>query len=29
LIASAGTNTQYTDTTATNGTHFYRVQVLP
>ena len=28
VIASGGTNTQFLDTTATNGTHFYRVQAM-
>lgn len=28
VVASGGTNTQFLDTTATNGIHFYRVQAL-
>jgi hypothetical protein len=28
-VTAAGTNTQYLDAAATNGVHFYRLQVLP
>jgi hypothetical protein len=29
VLTPTGTNTSYLDTTGTNGTRFYRVQVLP